>query len=658
MLFKIVVTVLFFSLLFSDSYAEDIGIMGENKGGVPNPEDPSPQDFDVISYDVYLDLSEAPSPVMSGLSRVSLSWTQDNPDALFYFHLQDLAVDSLFFDGQAADFALLGNPEDGTSVFAVERVGASTFSAVDIYYSGTMTDEVGAGSWGGVHSESQYLYAMGVGFLNNYVSTTRHWLACYDHPSDKALFRINVVIPKEYEFVSNGLEISRNETEASKTISWEHNYPMSSYLAMFAIGPYQEIKLEAFAEKNYDISIYSPDHLIQKSKTAFAKLPDMLAFFDSIFVPFPFERMGYVLTKIGAMEHQTMVSFPASLVANSPASTRTESVIAHETAHQWFGNMVTCLDFRDAWLNEGFAVFCDALYTEHKYGKDAYYEFLKSKSNIYIKTNSVSDGVEPLYNFDREKASNYPQTIYNKGGLVLAMLREKLGDEVFFNSIKSYLNKHKYGNATSLDLANAFLNNIGNEKKEELVTFFDMWVFGKGWLWLDVEIFPKIGDNGETEIIINQSQDESWGFESDLNLTLEYRTTGNEWKEINFKLNEEIKLTIEDEISENNKSIRIVFGENSLVLAEIKNIVNYSPVKYDNIELLIYPNPANNKLIIATEQGISGSVRVYDINGHEVINQYLNYKKEINISSLNSGTYILNAKINGTIINETFQIKR
>ena len=666
MLFRNVIYVLSFCVIFLNLNAEQSNINDNYrcsfsgiKGDVSNPEDPSRQSFDVISYDVDLDLAKAPSAEMMGLSRVSLSWTDDKDDALFYFHLQDLNVDSVFFDNEFTEFKSVGEQENGTAAYSVARIGSSIFSEINIYYSGTMTDELGDGTWGGVHSESQYLYGMGVGFLNNYVSTTRHWIACFDHPSDKALFKINAIIPKEYEFVSNGLEISRSESENTKTISWSHNFPMASYLSTFAVGAYKEVKIDPFEGKEYEISIYSPEYLIEKSKTAFAELPSMISLFDSLFVPFPFERMGYVLTTVGAMEHQTMVSFPMNKISSSPTSLATESVIAHELAHQWFGDYVTCLDFRDAWLNEGFAVFCEAIFTEYKYGKENYYKFLKGKSNGYIKNDSKADGIQPLYNFNRKEASNYPQTIYKKGGVVLAMLREKLGDDVFFSAIKSYLNDHKYANACSENLKNVFLNSIEDENKDELIGFFDDWIYGKGWVKLSVEIKPSITDSGVTEILVKQSQQEDWGIKSNLNLTLKYRKSDDEWGEINFLLNKEIKLEINESISDKSNSIQLVYGENSVGLVEIVELKNYTSVNNDTYEdIILYPNPSDNILMIGGETLITDFIRIYDINGNIVLKQRINNNNELNIKTLDSGIYVFNTKINDKIINKKFQIKR
>jgi aminopeptidase N len=666
MLFRNVVYVLSFCLLFSSSYARELNINDNYKcsflgsmGEIPNPEDPSEQSFDVISYDIHLDLTKAPSAEMTGLSSVSLSWTDDNPGNLFYFHLQDLNVDSVFFEDELTEFKAVGEQENGTAAYSVPRVGSSTFSEINIYYSGTMTDELGNGTWGGVHSEPQYLYGMGVGFLNNYVSATRHWIACYDHPSDKAIFNITAEIPKDYEFVSNGLETNRNESESTKIVSWSHNFQMSSYLSTFAVGAYEEVKFDPFEGKNYQISVYSPDYLIQKSKTAFAELPSMISLFDSLFTPFPFERMGYVLTKVGAMEHQTMVSFPTSKISTSPTSISTEYTIVHELAHQWFGDYVTCLDFRDAWLSEGFAVFCEALFVEHKYGKENYYKFLKGKSNGYINNDSKADGIQSLYNFNRKEASNYPQTIYKKGGVVLAMLRENLGDDVFFSAIKSYLNEHKYANACSENLKNTFLNNVKDENKNKIIDFFDEWIYGKGWVKLNVEIRPSILDTTLTEILVKQSQQEDWGIKNNLNLILKYRKSDDTWDEINFNLNKEISLEINEQISDKLNSVQLVYDENSVGLVEIVELKNYTSIKNDNSEeIILYPNPSSNVLKIGVESVIKGFIRIYDINGNVVLKQRMNNNNEINIETLDSGIYVFNARINDKIINNKFQIKR
>src|SRR5688500_14561817 len=149
-----------------------------------------PQPFDVLHYDAAIDLTRAPSVEMSGTVAITLRWVPDfNGERYFAFHLRDLTISDIRYNGTPVTVATLGTPSSPTyhhRIVPPTAPNPGDTATVRISYGGAMTDELGPGYWGGVGSSDSTLYAMGVGFMNNYVSTTQHWLPSYDHPSDKA----------------------------------------------------------------------------------------------------------------------------------------------------------------------------------------------------------------------------------------------------------------------------------------------------------------------------------------------------------------------------------------------------------------------------------------------------------------------------------------
>ncbi|MFW5662928.1 MAG: hypothetical protein ACOCZW_04305, partial [Bacteroidota bacterium] len=142
-----------------------------------------PQNFDVLSYSAEIELPDIPEPYIKGRNTITLTWNPQADDHHFYFHLHSLSVDSVKYKDS---LILFSREESETDFYYSVELDDEDSSVIDIYYHGIMTVEDNAAAWGGVHSDNGMVYALGVGFLNDYVSATRHWLPCYDHPSDKA----------------------------------------------------------------------------------------------------------------------------------------------------------------------------------------------------------------------------------------------------------------------------------------------------------------------------------------------------------------------------------------------------------------------------------------------------------------------------------------
>jgi aminopeptidase N len=169
------------------------------------------QPFDVLHYDASVDLTKAPSKVMTGVCTITLRWVGDPKSGPFHFHLRSLVVDSVFYNDQRVDAVPVETPLSSTfhyEVMSPTSVKQNDTVTIRVYYGGTMTSEPGSPSWGGVSSISGTLFAMGVGIYNDYVSATQHWLPCYDHPSDKATFHAKFYVKSDYAVASNGTLIT------------------------------------------------------------------------------------------------------------------------------------------------------------------------------------------------------------------------------------------------------------------------------------------------------------------------------------------------------------------------------------------------------------------------------------------------------------------
>ena len=343
---------------------------------------------------------------------------------------------------------------------------------VRVLYHGSPGNEGGAMPWGGCHW-GDVTYFMGVGFLAPSVSLMRNWLPSNDIPSDKARFDVTYDVPEGLTAAGTGLLQERSATgDGFTSFRWVETHPTATYLFTYAISDYAVVEDEW---NGIPLQYFVPRADSARAIDFFSTVPTMMEAFTSRFGAYPFDKVGYCITPIGSMEHQTMISYAAQLFR---IRERAASTAAHELSHMWWGDWVTCRDFRDTWLNEGFAVYSEMLYAEHTGGEEAYLDYVRQTAQRYRISDTRNEGIFPLYDYPRAlPSSNYPATIYHKGGAVLAMLRDVMGDENFFEGLRAYGQRHAYGNATSQDLEDVMEEYHGGE----LDWFFDQWVYEAGW---------------------------------------------------------------------------------------------------------------------------------------------------------------------------------
>jgi aminopeptidase N len=460
---------LFAALLLARASAQPID------STISGPLSYAPQPFDVLHYDAEIDLTKVPSRDISGVVDIVVRWSAgDEQQAYFAFHLRSLTIDGAWYEGEPIAVTTIGDSTSATyhhRIVPPVRPAEGDTATIRIAYHGRMTDELGPGTWGGVGTGDSTVFAMGVGFLNNYVSTTQHWLPCYDHPSDKATFHARFKTLGRFVTASNGL-LSQSTSGDTTIDEWTTTIPTATYLLTFAVGRYVPL---SFGADPVPMVVYSQPKDSAPTRNAFRALPHMVRTFSERFIPYPFEKVGYVNTPIGAMEHQTMISYPTSL---SRRSDTVNFIAAHELAHQWFGDLVTPRDFRHVWLTESFATFCETLWAEELGGSSGYLSAQASMRNRYLSSIAPAEGILPLYDFPRaQPSSNYPETIYQKGAVVLGMLRYEMGDTAFFAALREYLTTYAYSTATTDELRSVLERHHGSS----LGWFFDQWVYAKGW---------------------------------------------------------------------------------------------------------------------------------------------------------------------------------
>lgn len=617
------------------------------------------QDFDVLHYDATIEFSDMQRRLIFAKNSITIHWLNRTPASKFYFHLRSLSVDKVEYNGKMVDFLTVGTPLDATYHFEInipENDSADT-AIVTIYYHGLMQNEGGMNPWGGVHDKGA-IFALGVGFYCNYVSTTQHWLACYDHPSDKATFNFTFINPLSGFIVSNG-HFTKTTINGKNAYIFSSDKPIATYLMTFADYNYKEYTLDY----KIPIKIYADEKYTPSIPIVFSKLPKIVDIYESLFGDYPFEMIGYVLTPIGSMESQMMINLDESVVISAAKNNdSTNLTVAHELSHQWFGNSVTPYDFRDAYLNESWATYSESLLLEKLYDKTAYLKEQENKLNSYINKIALYEGYLPLYDFPRKApSSNYPGTIYNKGAIVLGMLRylmtNGLNDNPFFEFLKDYLRTFKYKNVSTEEFKNIVLKHYHDTLS--INKFFDNWIYKIGYPQLDIQLVLNENSSGGKykDVGIKQNNPKSWGLFEQIPIPIQFIKGNNHFDTVIWiqKSNPDY-IYLSDLIGKNQFLFDTLFFNKGNTLRSLFTInkielLNENTVSEDKNKVIF--NFSNNILSLNIKDNTESYVLlIYDFLGRLVstYTMQINELNNIDLYYLSSGFYNFVLLKNGNVV--------
>ena len=330
---------------------------------------------------------------------------------------------------------------------------------------------------------------------DNWPNRVHHWIPTLDHPSAKATVTFNVTAPAREEVVANG-RLDHVETIGSqRTWTYTEGVPIPPYCMIIGVG--QFARLEPKERALTPLSYYVPHSDSALALKGFAPAIPSLEFFTQKVAPYPYEKLALIVgaTRFGGMENSGAIVFTSTLFSRSAprGTSRTfgvpldnVSLIAHEVAHQWFGDSVTESTWADLWLSEGFATYFAGLFLQRYEGEEAFATYMKNAAENVFKFEKQKR--IPIFDRDTEDLFGLLNAnAYQKGSWVLHMLRASLGDEVFFRGIKNYYEAHKNATASSEDLRVALEKASGRN----LRSFFARWVYDSGhpqyelqWSWV------------------------------------------------------------------------------------------------------------------------------------------------------------------------------
>src|SRR6056297_162432 len=304
----------------------------------------------------------------------------------------------------------------------------------------------------------------------------RHWFPCFDYPNERSSTEVICHVPSDMVVLSNGQRMGEKvDAKGLKAVRWLQEKPHANYLLCLVAG-----HLEKLEKKHRDIALgfYTQPTLSKYAHNSFRDTPDIMAFFEQeIGIPYPWVKYDQVTIRdftAGGMENTTLTTLMHNTIFDEATENirSSRSLDAHELAHQWFGDYVTCKDWSHLWLNEGFATFYTHLYEGHKYGRDAtLYGLYRDATNRIL--TQKNDKKPIVYNGYKNAMEQFDYRSYPKGSWVLHMLRCQLGEDLYRQCIKAYLEKHALSSVVSDDLRQV----IEEQSGRPMDRFFDQWVY-------------------------------------------------------------------------------------------------------------------------------------------------------------------------------------
>jgi aminopeptidase N len=451
--------------------------------------------LDVLNYTVHLDMTDVANKRIAGNCEVTMVAKQSGISTV-YLDLLRLTVDSVISNGNPLVFS---HNDTLLRLTLPAPLNSGDTLVLDVYYQGKPVRD---GAWGGFYFQGNYAYNLGVGFEANPHNYGRVWFPCFDNFVERSTFDFYVKTADGRKSHCNG-ELMSEVSLGGDTIErhWQMNEPIPSYLACVAVGNYETVHMNHSGMlKTIPIELAAEAVDTTNVKASFIHLNDAIDAYETAYGPYLFNKVGYSIVPFnaGAMEHATNIAYPRYAVNGSLTY---ETLMAHELAHHWWGDLVTCETAEDMWLNEGMASYSEHLFLESLYGKADYLEAVQANhmsvlqyAHVREKAYRAVSGVPHEY--------TYGMHVYDKGAAMAHNLRGYLGDSLFFNGLQVYLSDNAFDDVNSIHLRDELSSITGID----LTPFFSDWIFNPGFSHFSIDSVKVTGQSApySVEVFVRQ----------------------------------------------------------------------------------------------------------------------------------------------------------
>ncbi len=638
-------TILFLSQLLAQTHEQSGAYLCSQKkqythsysGSYRGPNSPS-HSFDVLKYIMNIDLSnQFDSPYPQNF----------NADIIVRFKV-DSVLSSIKLDAVNTSLAINSIGLAGTSF--THQNDTLSITLDQTYQPGDIVEVSIDYQHLNVEDGAFYVHG-GFVFTDCEPEGARNWFPCYDKPSDKAALELFAIVPPDVLLASNGALIDSTLSGNNLTYHWRSNNPIATYIMVIT------------AKKNYNLDIVYWERPSDSAMIPFryyynngenpsaieALVLDMCDHYSAGYGEYPFEKNGFATLNSeftwGGMENQTLTSLcPGCWI---------EYLLAHEFAHQWFGDMISPGTWSDLWLNEGFATWSEAYWYESYGGYSAYKSEINSKANYYLANNPGW----PIFNPDWANQTPPSGTLFNyaitycKSSCILHQFRYIVGDSLFFKAIKGYATDtadFKYKSAVTQD----FVDKMSSEVGEDMHWYFDPWLEEANHPVYENEYYFTEQGNGTWKVhfLTKQVQPEPDFFPMDLNIYVAFGDfTDTTFRFRNMNNNEQFVFEVEKE------PLYLAFDiHNEIVLKQATLSVSTDEINKESYLFKNVPNPAQDHTTISyrLRQSQWVSLELYDLTGRLVKVLFEGQQKQgahellVQTSSLKSGIYLYAMKTN------------
>jgi aminopeptidase N len=441
--------------------------------------------IDVLHTRIDLDLTNVSNGLIRGAATIRLVPRVNNITQV-PFDLLALTVDSVTTADAILPFTHAG---EYLAIAVDPPLNTTDTFELTVYYGGDPA--VDASGWGGFYTLSSYQYDLGVAFDAVPHSYGRAWFPCFDNFVERCSFEFIVTTSANRTLFANGRLVEAVDLGAGlRRTHWRMDDPIPSYLASVASTDYVAVHdtLPSISGQPVPVTLVAKPADTTDLKNSFLHLPEAFATFEDWFGPFVWDRVGYCLTTQGAMEHPTNIAYPVSIVDGTLAY---ENIMAHELAHHWFGDLITCRRAEEMYINEGFAEYLSYLFLEDLYGRARYLRDMRDLHHTMVSKAHLLDGGWYALS-DVPQSVTYGEHSYRKGAVVIHALRTRLGDSLFSEGFKRVLTNNAFSDMSTEELRDSLSEATGLD----LTSFFADRILQPGWASFEVDSIGAEPDGG------------------------------------------------------------------------------------------------------------------------------------------------------------------
>lgn len=450
---------------------------------------------DILHQRIDLDLTLG--NLIRGACEIELVPRSDGLSS-FTLDLEALTVDSV-----VATTGLWSHTQTNTTLTITpeQAIGTGDTITFTVFYGGDPI--VDPSGFGGFYTSPNLLYNLGVAFQSVPHSYGRTWFPCLDNFTERSTYELFIRTAGGKKAWCNGLLVDRTQLGGDTLINhWKCEDTMPAYLVSVAAANYAVARntYPSVLGGNVPVELIAAPGDTTAMKQSFLHLPDAFSHFEALFGPYLWEKVGYVLTTQGAMEHSTSIHYPSSIVDGTLTY---EATMAHELAHHWFGNLITCDRAEEMYINEGFAEYLSYLFLEHVYGRQRYIDKVRSNHRAMVqRAHLADDGWWALSEMPQEHT--YGTHSYNKGADVLHTLRSYMGDEAFSAGLTSFLGTYAFQPVNTGMLR----DHLSMTSSLDMSDYFSDWIMQPGWaaFEIDAQAFSPGEDGWIVQLTIGQKQ--------------------------------------------------------------------------------------------------------------------------------------------------------